>query len=140
MTKRAVATVTRVVGNEESTGNRDAIATAMRVVGVEEGNDQGGKGDGDGDGNEEGNGNQKQQHGQWQWQRGWQESNGGNNGNGEGGNTKDMAAHTMPGEGGMMVAMGHGLCVSFCVCGETTKNEVGPKKSQCTLELIAANG
>jgi hypothetical protein len=23
----------------------------------------------------------------------------------------------------MMVAMGHGLCVCFCVCGETTKNK-----------------
>jgi hypothetical protein len=23
----------------------------------------------------------------------------------------------------MMVAMGHGLCVSFCVCGEPTKNK-----------------
>jgi hypothetical protein len=23
-----------------------------------------------------------------------------------------------------------------CVCGETTKNKVGPKKSQCILELI----
>jgi hypothetical protein len=36
----------------------------------------------------------------------------------------------------MMVAMGHGLCVSFFVCGETTKNMVGPKTSQCVLELI----
>jgi hypothetical protein len=27
--------------------------------------------------------------------------------------------------GGMMVAMGHGLCVIFCVCGETTKNKTG---------------
>jgi hypothetical protein len=42
---------------------------------------------------------------------------------------KDMAAHTTPGEREMMVAMGHhGLCVSFCACGETTKNKVGPKK------------
>jgi hypothetical protein len=23
----------------------------------------------------------------------------------------------------MMVAMGHGLCVYLCVCGETTKNK-----------------
>jgi hypothetical protein len=30
--------------------------------------------------------------------------------------------------GGMMVVMGHGLCVIFCLCGETTKNMVGPKK------------
>jgi hypothetical protein len=47
-----------------------------------------------------------------------------------------MAAHTTPGERGMMVAMGHGLCVSLFVCGETTKNKVGPKKLQCVLELI----
>jgi hypothetical protein len=32
--------------------------------------------------------------------------------------------------------MGHGLCVCFCVCGEATKNKVGPKRSQCVLELI----
>jgi hypothetical protein len=36
----------------------------------------------------------------------------------------------------MMVAMGHGLYVSFCVCGETTKSKVGPKKSDGALELI----
>ena len=35
-----------------------------------------------------------------------------------------------------MVAMGHGLCVSFWVRGEMTKNKVGPKKVQCYLELI----
>ena len=35
----------------------------------------------------------------------------------------------------MMVMMGHGLCVSFWVSGEMTKNKVGPKKVQCTLEL-----
>jgi hypothetical protein len=27
----------------------------------------------------------------------------------------------------MMVAMGHGLCVCFCVSGETTKNKVESK-------------
>jgi hypothetical protein len=48
----------------------------------------------------------------------------------------NMATHTTPGERGVMVAMVHGLCVSLCVCGETTKNKVGPKKSQCALELI----
>ncbi len=37
MTKRAMATATRVVGDEESTGNRNAVVTAMRVVGVKEG-------------------------------------------------------------------------------------------------------
>ena len=35
-----------------------------------------------------------------------------------------------------MVAMGHGLCVSLCVCGETTKNKVGPKKHDGALELL----
>ncbi len=35
----------------------------------------------------------------------------------------------------MMVAMGHGLCVSFWVSGEMTINKVGPKKLQCNLEL-----
>jgi hypothetical protein len=135
--KRAMATATRMVGNGESTGNRGSIATATRVVGVEEGNDEGGKGDGDSGGNKEGDGNQRQQHGQWLWQRGWQASNGSNNGDGEGDGTKDMAAHTTPGERGMMVAMGHSLCVSLCVCGKTTKkNMVGPKKSQCILELM----
>jgi hypothetical protein len=35
--------------------------------------------------------------------------------------------------GGIMVAMGHGLCVCFFVCGETTKNKVGPKKGDGSL-------
>jgi hypothetical protein len=39
--------------------------------------------------------------------------------------------------GGMMVVMGHGLCVCFCVCGETTKNKVGPREGDGILELIA---
>jgi len=39
-----------------------------------------------------------------------------------------------------MVAMGHGLCVSFWVRGEMTKNKVGPKKVQCDLELIVRAG
>jgi hypothetical protein len=30
--------------------------------------------------------------------------------------------------GGMMVSIGHYLCVSFCLCGETAKNKLGPKK------------
>ncbi len=59
MTKRAMATATRVVGNEESTGNRNEVATMTRVVGVEEGNDEGGKGDGDGDGDKEGDGDRR---------------------------------------------------------------------------------
>jgi hypothetical protein len=37
------------------------------------------------------------------------------------------------GERGVMEAMGHGLCVNFCVCGEAMKNKVGPKKSQCLI-------
>jgi hypothetical protein len=34
-----------------------------------------------------------------------------------------MAACVTAGKRGMMVAMGHGLCVCFGVCGETTKNK-----------------
>jgi hypothetical protein len=47
-------------------------------------------------------------------------SDGGDNGNGdgEGDGTKDMAAHTAPGERGVMVVMGHELCVSFWVSEE----------------------
>ncbi len=85
-------------------------------MGVEEGTDDGGKADGDGDGDKEGDGTQPQQHRHWQ-----QKCDGGNNGNGEGDGTKDMAAHTTPGERGMMVVMGHGLCVSFWVSGEMAK-------------------
>jgi hypothetical protein len=33
----------------------------------------------------------------------------------------------------MMVAMGHGLCVSFWESGEMTKNKVRPKKLQYAL-------
>jgi hypothetical protein len=41
-------------------------------------------------------------------------------------------------ERGVMVAMGHGLCVSFCVCGEDMKNEVGPVTANigCAIDLI----
>ncbi len=35
---------------------------------------------------------------------------------------RDTPAGTTTGEKGMMVATGHGLCVCFGVCGETTKN------------------
>ncbi len=110
-----------------------AITTATRVVGNEEGNGKGGKRYGSG--NKEDNGDQRQQHGQWLWQQGWWASNGSNNGNGDGDSTKDTAAHTTTGERGMMVVMGHGLCVFLCVCGKTAKNKVGPKQSQCVLEL-----
>ncbi len=48
---------------------------------------------------------------------------GGNDGDG----TKDRATCVMAGERGVIVAMGHGLCVySVClggVCGVTTKNK-----------------
>jgi hypothetical protein len=44
---------------------------------------------------------------------------GGDKGDGE----KDTAAHATTGERGVMVAMGHGLCVCFCVHGKTTKNK-----------------
>jgi hypothetical protein len=77
-------------------------------VGVKEGNDDGGKGNGNCGDNKEGDGNQVPYSRHWQWK-----SNGSKYGDGEGDGTKDMAAHTTPGERGMMVAMGHGLCVSF---------------------------
>jgi hypothetical protein len=103
-------------------------------VGVEEGTDDGGKADGDGNGDKEGDGAQPRQHRHWR-----RKSDGGNN-DGEVDGTKDMAAHTTPGERGMMVAMGHGLCVSFWVSGEMTKNKVGPKKVQCALEHRTSMG
>jgi hypothetical protein len=134
-----MATATRVGGDKESIGNGDAIATATRVARVEEGNDKGGKGNGDGNGNKEGHSNQRQQHRQWRQQRGWWASNS-NNGNGERGGTKDTASRATTGKRGMMVAMSHGLCAFFCVCGETTKNKVGPKKGECNLDLIACLG
>jgi hypothetical protein len=95
-----------------------ARATATMVAGYKNGD---GVGDekGNCNSNEEGNGNQRRQHGQWLWQRGWRAFNGGNNGDG----AKDTVACATTGERGMMVAMGHGLCVCFGVCGETTKNK-----------------
>ena len=38
----------------------------------------------------------------------------------DGDGAKDKVACATTGERGMMVAMGHGLCVCFGVCGETT--------------------
>ncbi len=70
------------------------------------------------------NGDQRRQHWQWLWQRGWQAFDGGDDGDG----TKDTPAGTTTGERGMMVATGHGLCVCFGVCGETTKNKEESKK------------
>jgi hypothetical protein len=59
--------------------------------------------------------------------RGWQASDNGDDGNGECYDTKDMAAHTTPVERGMMVAMGHGLCVSLLVSEEMTKIKMRAK-------------
>ena len=39
------------------------------------------------------------------------------------------------GERGVMVARGHGLYVSFCVCGETTKNRLDLKKVNASWSL-----
>jgi hypothetical protein len=86
------------------------MVMATRVAGSKKGK---------GTGNKEGNGDQWQEYRQLLWQRGWRAFEGGNNGDG----TKDMAACATIGERGMMVAMGHGLCVCFGVCGKTTKNK-----------------
>jgi hypothetical protein len=69
-------------------------------------------------------------HGQWLWQRGWQAFDGDNNSNGDRDGAKDTAACATTGERGMMVVMGHGLCVSFCVFGEAIKIRLGLKKSR----------
>jgi hypothetical protein len=95
-----------------------AIATATRVAGDKKGNSVGNK-KGDGNGNKEGNGDRRRQHGQWLWQRRWWAFNGSN----DGGGAKDTAVCATTGERGMMVAMGHGMCVCFGVCGDTTKNK-----------------
>jgi hypothetical protein len=88
------------------------MATAPRVAGNEKC-----------DVDKEGNGNRRQHQEHWPWQRGWQVFDGSDNGDGVGDGAKDMAACATTVERGMMVAMGHGLCVCFCVCGETTKNK-----------------
>ncbi len=100
-TKRARATMAR------------GMATATRVAA--------GNKKGNGDGNKEGDGDQQRHHGQWLWQRGWRVFDGSDNGDG----AKDTAACATTGERGMMVMMGRarGLCVCFCMCGETTKNK-----------------
>jgi hypothetical protein len=49
----------------------------------------------------------------------WRE--GGDGGDGDGDGARDMAACATTAERGIMVAMGHGFCVCFCVSGETTK-------------------
>jgi hypothetical protein len=97
-TKRATARASR------------GMATATRAAGDKKGDGASGK---------EGNGNQWQQHGQLLRQRGWGAFDGGDNGDG----AKETVARATTGERGMMAAMGHGSCVCFGVCGETTKNE-----------------
>ncbi len=89
--------------------------TATRVAGNKKGNGEGGKGNDNG--NKEGDGDQRRQHGQQLQQRGWQAFDGGNDGD----SANDTAACTTTGERGVMVAIGHGLCVCFGVCVETTK-------------------
>jgi hypothetical protein len=79
------------------------MATAKRVTGV-----------------------QRRQQGGWCKGHGplcydWREGDDGGDGDGDG--ARDMAACTTTGERGIMVAMGHGFCVCFCVSGETTKNK-----------------
>jgi hypothetical protein len=49
----------------------------------------------------------------------WRAFNGGNDGDG----AKDKAAYATTGERRRMVALGYGLCVCFCVYGETTENK-----------------
>ncbi len=94
------------------------MATAARVVG-----DKKGVGNGD----KVGNCNQQRHHGQWPQQRGWRAFDGGKDGDG----AKDMAACATTGERGMMVLMGHGLCMCFSVCGETTKVRKRVKLLMC---------
>jgi hypothetical protein len=54
-------------------------------------------------------------------QRGRWAIDGSNNGTGDGDGVKDRAACATTGERGMVVTRGHGWCLCFCVCGETTK-------------------
>ncbi len=56
--------------------------------------------------------------------------------NRDGNGTKDTAACAATGERGMMVAMGHGLCVSFCVCGEAMKIRLDLKKVMASWSLL----
>jgi hypothetical protein len=86
------------------------MAMATRVAGDKKGN---------ANSDEEGGGNQSRQHWQWLRQRGWRAFDSGDDGDG----AKDTPTGTTTGERGMMVTMGHGLCVCFGVCGETTKNK-----------------
>ncbi len=133
--KRAMATATRVAGNKESAGYGYCNCDNNKGGREEEGNNEGGLGNGNGD--KKGNDNRLQQHGQWLQGRGWRAFDSSDNGNRDADSMKVMAACATIGEREMMVAMGHGLCVCFGVCGETTNNKVGPKKSQCFLGLIA---
>ncbi len=98
-------------------GVRATAARGMAMANREAGNKKG-----HGDGDKEGDGDRRRHHRQWPLQRGWRAFNGGDNCNGDGDGAKDSAACATTGERGVMVAMGHGLCV-FGVCGETTKNK-----------------
>jgi hypothetical protein len=62
-------------------------------------------------------------------------SNSGNNGDGDGDGVKDTAACTKTGERGLMMTMGHGLCVSICVSGEAMKNKAGPEKGMAAWNM-----
>jgi hypothetical protein len=86
------------------------MATATRVAGDKKG---------EGTGDKEGDGDQRRQHRQLLQQRGWRAFDSSADGDG----AKDKAARATIGERGMMVVMGHGLCVCFGVCGETTINK-----------------
>jgi hypothetical protein len=77
------------------------MATAKRVMGVQW----------------QRHGGRRKGHGRSHYD--WREGNDGDDGDGDG--ARDMAACATTGERGIMVAMGHGFCVCFCVSGETTK-------------------
>ncbi len=90
------------------------MATAARMAGDEKGN---------GNSKKEGNVDQQRHHGQWPWRRGWQAFEGGNNGYGDEDIAQDKAACTAAGEKGMMLVMGHGLCVFWCVWRDHKKSK-----------------
>jgi hypothetical protein len=69
---------------------------------------------------------QRQQQGGWHkghgsWRCHWRE--GDDCGNGDGDGARDMAACATTGEGGIMVATGHGFCVCFFVSVENTQDK-----------------
>ncbi len=62
-----------------------------------------------------------------------------NNCNGVVDGARDMAACTPFGERGMMVAMGHCLCVCLCVSGETTTKKEERKIVNVPVMLLMVN-